>query len=89
MGPSATFKIKVALAALLAEQTIWESARPFESHPTQVHAWKKAFDQGARRHIDHGSGQQEKEQDTLDSQLHQQIGQPKVDPEFYPGKEGI
>ena len=84
MGDSATFKIKMALAALLERaESVSRPARLKCAPPGPC--LEEGLCQRAQRHFDRGSG----EQDALDSQLRQQIGQRKVDPEFYPGKEGI
>ena len=44
---SATFKAKVALAALKGDRTVGELAGEYGVHPSQTHAWKKALLDGA------------------------------------------
>ena len=39
----AEFKTKVALEALMGEQTVSELSSRFGVHPTMIHQWKKAL----------------------------------------------
>jgi transposase len=44
---SATFKAKVALAALKGDKTLTELARQYDAHPNQVTDWKRQLPERA------------------------------------------
>ena len=84
---SASFKAKVALAALKSEETVAELASRFEVHPSQVNTWKRMLLEGAGELFKDGGGW-EKVQEALVAQLYQQIGQLKVERDFLERKCG-
>ncbi len=89
MKHSPAFKAKVALAAIKGDQTVAELASRFEVHPSQIHAWKKALLEGAGQVFEAGSGQQNKDNESLIPQLYQQIGQLKVEVDFLAERSGL
>ena len=76
---SASFKAKVALAAVKEEKTISQLASDYEVHPNQIRQWKKRLVAEAS---DIFSSRREKEtqnQEKLEAELYRQIGQLKVE----------
>ncbi len=53
---TATFKAKVALAALKGDQTLAQLAEQFDVHPNQITSWKAQFEEGAADVFGPGGG---------------------------------
>lgn len=83
---SAELKAKVALAAVKGEHTLNELASQYELHPTQVVQWKKRLVESApdlfAGRADHDAAQES----ALRGRLYQQIGQMKVELDWFKKK---
>ena len=79
---SATFKAKVALAALKGDRTVGELAGEYGVHPSQIHAWKKALLDGASGVFDAGKAPPEQADGPKVSELYEKIGQLTVERDF-------
>ena len=79
---SATFKAKVALAALKGDRTVGELTGEFSVHPSQIHAWKKALLDGTAGVFENASDRDDKISEIQVGELYRQIGQLKVENDF-------
>jgi transposase-like protein len=78
---SATFKAKVALAAIAGDKTVTELAQHFQVHPNQVSSWKTQLVERAAQVF----GGEAIEPETLPiKELHAKIGQLAMETIFYP-----
>ena len=86
---NATFKAKVALAAVKGDRTIAELSSEFGVHPNQIYNWKKQLLDGAVSVFEGGGAAAEGTvSEAQVDVLYRQIGQLKVENDFLARKLG-
>jgi transposase len=75
----ASFKVKVALAALKGDKTLAQLASEFGVHTNQIQQWKKRLLSEAASLFSTRRSKQERDAEELQSELYRQIGQLKVE----------
>ena len=84
---SASFKAKVAVAAVRGEKTLAELAQHYDVHPNQIQDWRSRLVGSAERLFERGAG---RDNDTGDQvkELHAKIGQLTMERDCLSGKLG-
>lgn len=87
---SAAFKAKVALAAMREEGTVAELSGKYGVHPSQIHAWKKAAQDGLAGLFESGgkAAWNEAADKTQLTELHAKIGQLTMERDFFRERSG-
>ena len=85
---NASFKAKVAVAALKGDRTIAELAIEYDVHPNQIHNWKKQLLDGAVSVFEGGASTEAATNEVQVDLLYRQIGQLKVENDFLARKLG-
>jgi len=76
---SAAFKAKVALEAAKQAKTLAELSQQFQVHPVQISQWKRQLLDGIEVIFQNGSQRQHRDEEALQAELYQQIGQLKME----------
>ena len=86
---SAEFKARVALDAIKGHKTVNELASIYGVHPTQITHWKHQLQKEVPQIFSASRAKREHDQDALQAQLYQQIGQLKVELDWLKKKAGL
>jgi len=78
---SASFKAKVALAAVRGDKTMAELAEQFDVHPNQIQDWRRKLLDQAGQLFDRGSHSPEDAEHKF-KELHAKIGQLTMERDF-------
>lgn len=78
----ASFKAKVALAAVKGDKTTAQLASEFGVHTSQVTAWKKQLLSGAGELFADGRRKRKDDQSASEEELYEQIGRLKMEVEW-------
>ena len=79
---SAQFKFKVALEAAKGTKTLSELASEYGLHPSQISEWKTRLLREGASVFSTTTARQQKEQETVQAELYEQIGRLKMELEW-------
>jgi len=87
---SAEFKAKVAMAAIREEGTIAELSSKYGVHASQIHAWKKAVQDGVTALFegDKKAARDEAAEQAKLTELHAKIGELTMQRDFFRERSG-
>jgi transposase-like protein len=86
---SAEFKARVALEALKGLKTVNELASPYGVHPTQIAPWKHRLQKEMPEIFSARRAKRDQDQEALQAQFYQHIGQLKVALDWMKKKVGL
>jgi putative transposase len=79
---SADFKFRAAVAAVREVKTVSELASQHDVHPTLIRKWKQQLLQDGPQVFTQNNGQAEREQESRETELYEQIGRLKMELEW-------
>ena len=79
---SAQFKFKVALEAARGTKTLSELSSEYEVHPSQISEWKSQLLKDGTSVFSTTTARQQRDQDTLQAGLYEQIGRLRMELEW-------
>ena len=82
---TASFKAKVALAAIKGDRTIAQLAEQFDVHPNQITSWKAQLESGAADVFGPGGGNGAAQPLIDVKSLHAKIGELTLENDFFEG----
>jgi transposase len=84
-----SLKAKVAIEAIKAQRTTAQISQMFSVHPSQVAVWKKQALFGLPDVFGDGREQMRQQADNEKDELYKQIGQLKVELDFFKKRAGL
>jgi transposase-like protein len=86
---SGEFKTKIALEAIKGHNTVSEIASQYGVHPNQVTYWKRQVIEALPEALEDKRRKKKEDHEALLCELYQQIGQLKVELDWFKKKSGL